>query len=53
MEPMQDVKLTDHESFEDWQLKLPDLDDGVLLCCPEDPVSHVPLIATYSNIRNL
>ena len=53
VEPRQDVKLTDHESFEDWQLKLPDLDDGVLLCCPEDPVSHAPLIATYSNIRNL
>lgn len=33
------VKLTDHESFEDWTLKLPELEDGVLLCCPED--AHV------------
>jgi len=29
------VKLTDHETFDDWTLKLPELEDGVLLCCPE------------------
>ena len=28
-------KLTDHETFEDWHLKLPNLADGRLLCCPE------------------
>ena len=32
------VKLTDHETFEDWTLKLPELEDGALLCCPEDGV---------------
>ena len=36
VEPNQQVKLTDHESFEDWHVTLPELDDGVLLCCPED-----------------
>ena len=40
VEPRQDVKLTDHENFEVWQIKLPDLDDGVLLCCPEDRASY-------------
>ena len=29
------VKLTDHETFEDWSLRLPELEDGTLLCCPE------------------
>ena len=29
------TKLTDHESFEDWQLKLPGLEDSALICCPE------------------
>ena len=29
------TKLTDHESFADWQLKLPGLEDGALICCPE------------------
>ena len=38
VEPNQQVKLTDHESFEDWRVTLPELDDGVLLCCPEDHV---------------
>ena len=35
--PREQTKLTDHESFEDWRLKLPGLEDGVLLCCPEEP----------------
>lgn len=35
VEPKQ-VKLTDHETFEDWRLRLPELEDGNLLCCPED-----------------
>ena len=43
VEPRQDVRLTDHESFEEWQIKLPDLDDGALLCCPEDAVTHISL----------
>ena len=30
------VKLTDSETFEDWSMKLPGLQDGVLLCCPEE-----------------
>ena len=34
VEPGQ-VKLTDHETFDDWRMRLPELDDGVLLCCPE------------------
>ena len=29
------VKLSDHETFEDWTLRLPELEDGTLLCCPE------------------
>ena len=29
------TKLTDHETFEDWTLALPNLEDGRLLCCPE------------------
>ena len=32
-------KLTDHESFEDWHLKLPNLADGRLLCCPEAQIT--------------
>ena len=31
-----DIRLTDHESFEDWTVKLPGLADSALLCCPED-----------------
>ena len=31
-----DVKLTDHESFEDWTVALPGVADSSLLCCPED-----------------
>ena len=27
--------LRDHESFDDWSLTLPQLDEGALLCCPE------------------
>ena len=34
VDPLQ-VELTAHESFEDWSLKLPGLEDGELLCCPE------------------
>ena len=30
------VELTDSETFEDWSMKLPGLQDGVLLCCPEE-----------------
>ena len=29
------VPLTAHEDFEDWRLRLPDLEDGDILCCPE------------------
>ena len=36
VEPRPQTRLTDHESFEDWRLRLPELEDGVLLCCPED-----------------
>ena len=32
-------KLTDHETFEDWHLKLPNLADGRLLCCPEAQIT--------------
>ena len=32
-------KLTDHETFEDWHLKLPNLVDGRLLCCPEAQIT--------------
>ena len=39
VEPHQQVKLTDHENFEDWRVTLPELDGGVLLCCPEDLLS--------------
>ena len=62
VEPKQ-VKLTDHETFEDWRLKLPGLEDGNLLCCPEDRVSKVnmhillpknspdtPFVATRSSL---
>ena len=35
VEPKQ-VELTAHETFEDWHMKLPELPDGLLLCCPED-----------------
>ncbi|CAK9094318.1 unnamed protein product [Durusdinium trenchii] len=35
VEPRPQVKLTDHETFEDWRLKLPELEDGMLLCCPD------------------
>ena len=35
IEPKQ-VALTEHESFEEWCLKLPGLEDGKVLCCPED-----------------
>lgn len=45
----QRVKLTEHESFEDWSLRLPDLEDGVLLCCPED--MHVRS-SLYRNIAS-
>ena len=34
VEPGQ-VALTDNETFEDWRAKLPELEDGILLCCPE------------------
>ena len=33
------VALTAHETFQDWRLKLPDLESGNLLCCPEDGIS--------------
>ena len=31
--------LTAHETFQDWRLRLPDLESGDLLCCPEDGIS--------------
>ena len=31
----QQAALTEHESFNDWRLRLPELKDGMLLCCPE------------------
>ena len=41
VDPLQ-VQLTAHESFEDWCLKLPGLeDDGELLCCPEAGTDNV------------
>eukprot|EP00435_Cladocopium_sp_Y103_P028722 s3575_g7.t1 len=32
MQPNQQVKLTDHESFEDWRVALPDLEEGDCWC---------------------
>ena len=46
VEPRQ-TKLTDHETFEDWRMQLPGLEDGVLLCCPEDYC--VTLYALFTN----
>ena len=34
VEPQQ-TRLTDNETFDDWTMKLPEMEDGVLLCCPE------------------
>ena len=34
VEPLH-AELTSNETFEDWLLKLPGLEDGKLLCCPE------------------
>lgn len=39
----QEAALTKHESFNDWQLRLPQLQDGVLLCCPEDCAASLAL----------
>ena len=35
VEPKQ-LELTANETFEDWRMRLPELQDGLLLCCPED-----------------
>jgi hypothetical protein len=49
--PPKQVKLTDHETFEDWRLKLPELEDGNLLCCPEDLAMYTSQGCTYGQIR--
>ena len=46
-----DSKMTDHESFDDWHLKLT-MDGKKLLCCPEDIeiiVTVISFIASWCN----
>ena len=45
-----DIKLTDHESFDDWTLQLPGCADGALLCCPEDWAWPRPIVTFRARI---